>query len=70
MIERDFLERFGTLADEVVIPRKTAGQILGVSDDTIDRIMREGGLTRVQVSERRVGTTVRSIKNLIKKRSR
>ena len=57
------------MADEIVIPRKTAGQILGVSDDTIERIMRSGSLTRVQISPRRIGTTVGSLRNLIRKRS-
>jgi hypothetical protein len=68
-MQKDFLERFDSLADEIVVPRKTAGQILGVSDDTIDRIMKLGELTRVVISRRRIGTTIGSLRRLIRKRS-
>jgi orotate phosphoribosyltransferase-like protein len=45
----------------VVVSKKRAAAALDVSVDTIDRLVARGELESVQVSDRRVGVTWRSI---------
>jgi hypothetical protein len=47
------------IADEVVLDRQQASAVLGVSDDTLDRL----NLKKVRISERCVGYTMGEIRS-------
>jgi hypothetical protein len=51
----------------LVVSEKSAAVELGVSRDTIRRMVARGDLERVQISPRRIGITSRSILKLIDK---
>ena len=48
----------------LVVSKKDAAKMIGVSDDTIDRLVDQGDLDRVQLSTRRVGITYKSLRAL------
>jgi predicted DNA-binding transcriptional regulator AlpA len=57
------LTRLNGLPDWAVLSKQETAKVLGISDDTLDRLHRQGkGPTRIQTSMRRVGHTVGAIR--------
>jgi hypothetical protein len=49
----------------LLVSRKEAARIMSVSTDTIDSLLSQNRLERVDISERRIGITTRSLNKLV-----
>jgi predicted DNA-binding transcriptional regulator AlpA len=64
------LKDFRDLPDEAVISHKQAARLLNISDDTLTRLYRAGtGPAAVRLSPRRMGHTMRSIRQWLAART-